>query len=73
MANIAAYHEWLMKKDIFGLLRRHPVAFPVFVGVGVVPFEADAILEWTQGSHSFSIRLSYTRAAGPALATNPSI
>jgi hypothetical protein len=44
MLNIVAYHEWLMKKDVFGFLRSHPVSFPVLMRIGIVPVKPDAIL-----------------------------
>ena len=47
MANVAPYHEWLVKKDIFGFLRSHLVPFPVFVGIGVVPVKPRTILQRT--------------------------
>ena len=44
MANIAPYHQWFIKENIFSFLRSHLVTLPVFMGVGVVPVKPDAIL-----------------------------
>jgi hypothetical protein len=52
MLNIAAYHKWLVKEDIFGVLRSHPVPFPVLVGVGIVPVKPDAILQRIRCRHN---------------------
>jgi hypothetical protein len=37
MANIAAYHKGLAKKDVFRFLRSNLMPFPVLVGIGIVP------------------------------------
>ncbi len=55
---IAAYHERLIKKEILGFLRGHPVAFAALVCIGIVPIKPDAIAKRIR--HIFSIRLSYT-------------
>ena len=62
MAKIAAYHQRLVKEDVFGLFWSHTVPFPILVDIAVVPVKAGAIL---QGIHHFSIRLSYTRTERP--------
>ena len=65
MANVAAYYEWLMEKDVLGVLRRHSVPFPVFIGIGLVPVKPGAILQQVHRRHKFSIWLSYTLYARP--------
>jgi hypothetical protein len=60
MAKIAAHHEWLVKEYVLGLLRRHPMPFPVLVGIGVVPVKPEAIFQRIHCCHKSSIRPSYT-------------
>jgi hypothetical protein len=45
MADVASYHEWLMKEDILGFSRRYLVQFPVLVGVGLVPGKPGTVLQ----------------------------
>jgi hypothetical protein len=44
VANVTAYNEWFIEKDILGFLWSNLVALPVFVGVVVVPVEPHATL-----------------------------
>jgi hypothetical protein len=60
MPEIATYYERLLKKDVFRFLRSHLVAFPVLVGIGIVPVKPDALVQWIACYHKSSIRLSYT-------------
>jgi hypothetical protein len=59
MTKIAVYDERLMEKDVFRFPGSHPVPFPVFVTIGIVPLKPGAIVQGIH-CHIFSIRLSYT-------------
>lgn len=60
MAHITSYHEWFLKKDIFGFRLSYLVTLPVLMGIGIVPVKPGTVLQGISCGHSFSIRLSYT-------------
>src|ERR1035441_702893 len=60
MTHIAANYQWLMKEDVFSLLRGHPVPVPVLPNIGVVPIKPSATVQQVGGRHVFSIQPSYT-------------
>src|ERR1039458_7241116 len=60
MTYIAANCQWLMKEDVFSLLRSHLVPFPVLVEIGFVPVKPGATVQRIRGRHNSSIRPSYT-------------
>jgi hypothetical protein len=60
MPKITADDERLMKEDVLGFLRRHPMLLPVLAVVGVVPVKPCAILQGIHDRHKSSIRPTYT-------------
>jgi hypothetical protein len=60
MAHVAADYQWLVKEDVFRLLRSDGVPIPVLLSVTLVPVETGAPLDGVVPCHALSIRLSYT-------------
>jgi hypothetical protein len=42
MLSIGRYNEGLIKEDLLGLPKRHPVTFPVLLEIAVIPIKAGA-------------------------------
>src|SRR5581483_9077333 len=49
--HVAPHDEGLMKENIFGLLRRDVLPFPVLVCVGLIPVKSGARLQVIEGRH----------------------
>src|ERR1700691_3052993 len=60
MMQIAANYQWLLKKDVFSLLRSHTMPVPVLAETGFVPVKAGTTLQPIGGRHALSILPSYT-------------
>ena len=63
--------ERFVKEDILRLFGRHPMTFPVLVGILCVPVESDTIIERVLTAvHRSSIHPAYTNSDGPQVAAS---